>query len=127
IDLLWIFVFIAALFIVFSVYRFYIQQYLALRWRRWLTEQFVLRWLDKRSYYYLENFESHTDNPDQRIQEDIGSLVMSSLELIVGIISSIATIFAFILILWRLSGVISLNLGKFGVFYVLGYLVWVSI
>ena len=58
-DLLWIFVLIATVSIVISVYRFYIQQYLGLRWRRWLTEQFVTRWLQKRGYYYLENFDKN--------------------------------------------------------------------
>lgn len=127
IDLLFIFVFIAAVFIVFAVYRFYLQQYLALRWRRWLTNQFVSRWLHGRSYYYLENFDTQTDNPDQRIQEDVGALVLHSLDLAIGIVSAVATIFAFIVILWKLSGVITLPLGAWGTLHIHGYLVWVSL
>lgn len=127
IDLLVIFVFLAAVFIVVAVYRFYLQQYLGLRWRRWLTDQFISRWLKHRSYYYLENFDHQTDNPDQRIQEDIGSLVLLSLELLIGVATSIVTILAFVAILWSLSGVISLHLGKLGEWHVPGYLVWVSL
>lgn len=127
IDLLWVFCFLAALYIVLAVYRFYLQSYLGLRWRRWLTEQFLDRWLKRRSYYYLENFDKQTDNPDQRIQEDVASLVTSSLELSLGLVSAIATIFAFIYILWKLSGVITVPLGSLGTFHVAGYLVWVCI
>lgn len=126
-DLLVIFMFLAAVNIVVSVYRYYIQQYLALRWRRWLTEQFLDRWLAKRSYYYLENFDEHTDNPDQRIQEDVGSLVLATLNLAIGLISAITTIFAFIFVLWELSGYLNVPLGKYGTLHIPGYLVWVGV
>ena len=53
IDLMYVFVFLAAVNIVVNVYRYYLQSYLALKWRRWLTEQFITRWLSNRSYYYL--------------------------------------------------------------------------
>jgi len=126
-DLIWIFLFLAAVYIVVGVYRYYVQQFLALRWRRWMTEQFLDRWLEKRSYYYLENFSETTDNPDQRIQEDIGTMVQGSLNLFIGIISACVTIVAFIFVLWALSGIITLSLGSWGVWHVPGYLVWVGI
>ena len=125
-DLMIIFVFIAAVYIVLAVYRYYLQQFLALRWRRWLTAQFLDRWLQKKSYYYLENFDDHTDNPDQRIQEDILSLVTSSLTLTIGLLSSVVTFFAFIYILWKLSGSIHFSI-KGHEFNIRGYLVWVSV
>jgi putative ATP-binding cassette transporter len=125
-DLIAIFVFLAAFIIVLAVYRYYMQQYLALRWRRWLTNQFLNRWLAHKSYYYLENFDEKTDNPDQRIQEDIAALVTTSLDLTLGLLGSVTTFFAFILILWRLSGHFTLHLGSL-VLVVPGYLVWVSI
>ena len=127
IDLLAIFAFMATVFIVLSVYRYYLQQYLSLRWRRWLTDQFLTRWLEKKSYYYLENFDESTDNPDQRIQEDIGSLVSSSLDLSIGMFVSITTFVAFIYILWTLSGPFTIHFGHYGSITIPGYLVWVSI
>jgi vitamin B12/bleomycin/antimicrobial peptide transport system ATP-binding/permease protein len=124
--LLFVFMFLAALFIVISVYRYYVSQYFGLRWRQWMTNQFIGRWLEKRSYYYLENFDVNTDNPDQRIQEDAGAIVTMTLDLVIGFVSSIATFFAFILILWKLSGVIKIPLGHY-TFTVHGYLVWVAV
>jgi putative ATP-binding cassette transporter len=126
-DLLAVFMFLASIFIILAVYRYYIQQYLALNWRRWLTNQFLNRWLEKKNYYYLENFDEHTDNPDQRIQEDVGALVSSSLDLSVGLISSVTTFFAFIYILWTLSGKITIPIGHWTTLHIPGYLVWVAI
>lgn len=118
---------LAAINIIVSVYRYYLSQILALRWRNWLTEQFIGRWLKKRDYYYLETFDKRTDNPDQRIQEDIGALVSSTLSLILGFIGSVTTFVAFIYVLWGLSGVIKIPMGSWGVLEIPGYLVWVSI
>lgn len=126
-DLLWVFVFIAAVHVILVVYNYYVQSYLGLRWRRWLTKQFLTRWLDNRGYYYLENFDKQTDNPDQRIQEDIASLASFSLDLVTGLFNSVITIFAFIYILWKLSGIITIPLGSFGTVHIPGYMVWVSI
>lgn len=126
-DLIVIFMFIVAVLIVIQVYRYYLQAYLGLRWRRWLTNQFLDRWLQNKSYFYLENFDQATDNPDQRIQEDIGSLVTYSLSLLVGAVSSIATFFAFIYVLWSLSGVITIPLGSLGSIQIPGYLAWVGV
>lgn len=126
IDLLAIFCLMAAIYIVFFVYRYYIQQFLAIRWRRWLTSEFLDLWLAHRSYYYLENFDTQTDNPDQRIQEDINSIVLLTLTLTIGMLSAFVSIFAFIYVLWELSGVINIPLGSLGVVHVHGYLVWVG-
>lgn len=127
IELLWVFCFLATVYIVIAVYQFYLQMYLGLRWRRWLTKQYLTRWLANRSYYHLEHFDTQTDNPDQRIQEDISSLVTSSLDLVNGLLTSVATILAFIYILWTLSGTITLPLGHYGTLHIHGYLVWVSV
>lgn len=126
-DLLGIFIFLAGISIILSVYRYYLQNFLSLRWRRWLTEQFLNRWLTNRGYYYLEDFNGTTDNPDQRIQEDINNLVTLSMSLVIGILSAIVSIFAFIYILWKLSGVLHIPMGHYGVINIPGYLVWVAL
>lgn len=126
ISLLLVFMFLATIHIVISVYRYYISQYFELRWRQWLTGQFISRWLEKRSYYYLENFSVNTDNPDQRIQEDAGAVVTLTLDLLVGMVGAGTTFFAFIYILWTLSGIIKIPLGHFTL-HIPGYLVWVAI
>lgn len=127
IQLLFAFCVLAFIHIVLAVYRYYISQLFGLHWRRWLTEQFIGRWLHNRSYYLLENFDEQTDNPDQRIQEDVTALVSFSISLSMGLMSSITTFFAFIYILWTLSGIFTLSLGALGTYKVPGYLMWVGI
>lgn len=127
VRLLVIFFALAAFYIVLAVYRYYISQLFGLRWRRWLTNQFVARWLQRRSYYLLENFDEKTDNPDQRIQEDVGSLISYSIDLSMGLIAAITTFLAFIYILWDLSGELDIPLGSWGTIHIPGYLVWVGV
>jgi putative ATP-binding cassette transporter len=123
IDLLIVFFAIAGIYIVLAVYRYYISSYFGLRWRQWLTDQLITRWLQNKSYYLLENFDAKTDNPDQRIQEDAGALVNYTIELVMGFVSAITTFVAFIYILWMLSGVLVLPLGPLGTYKIHGYLV----
>jgi vitamin B12/bleomycin/antimicrobial peptide transport system ATP-binding/permease protein len=65
-----IFCVLAAVFIIISVYSLYFSQMLQVRWRRWLTRRFLGAWLSQRAYYRIQ-FAPRTDNPDQRISEDL--------------------------------------------------------
>lgn len=127
VRLLVFFFVLAAFYIVVAVYRYYLSQLFALRWRRWLTNQFINRWMQKRGYYYLEMFDERTDNPDQRIQDDVNGLISNSISLTLGLVSAVTTFPAFVYILWSLSGVLTIPLGPLGEFHVYGYLVWVGL
>ena len=64
---------LAALFIVIGIARAIVSPYLRLRWRRWLTRQYLSHWLDSRGYYRIE-LQRSVDNVDQRIAEDLNQL-----------------------------------------------------
>ena len=113
---------LALIYIVIAVYALYFQQMLEVRWRRWLTEYFIQRWLAGQGYYRLQLTDQGTDNPDQRIAEDVAQFVASTLSLSLGLLRSVVTLVSFIGILWVLSGPITL-LGM----TVPGYMVWVAI
>lgn len=125
--LLGVFCVLATFNIVVSVYRFYLSQIFTLRWRRWLTDQMLGRWLSNRGYYYLETFDISTDNPDQRIQEDVNGLITNTISLVVGLVGAVTTFPAFIYILWSLSGVLTIPLGPLGTWHIHGYMVWVGL
>jgi len=127
IRLLFVFTILAGINIVIAVYRYYLSQLFGLKWRRWLTEQLMGRWLSKKGYYYLETFDVKTDNPDQRIQEDVNGLISNSIGLVVGLVGAVTTFPAFVYILWTLSGVLTLSLGSFGTIHIHGYLVWAGL
>jgi putative ATP-binding cassette transporter len=121
-----IFTILAFSFIVVGVYQYYLRQMLIIRWRRWLTERYQANWLANRVYYRIELANRATDNPDQRIQEDLGNFSNQTLSLGLDAMSSVVTLFSFFLILWNLSGPLSFALAGIHV-TIPGYMVWVAI
>ena len=66
------------LYLAIAVLRVFLDQTLQLRWRRWLTDQYVTRWLAGRAFYRMR-FSGRIDNPDQRISEDVRLFVERSM------------------------------------------------
>lgn len=116
---------LALAYIVMAVYQLYLSQMLQIKWRRWLTERYLDDWLRNRIYYRLQLTDRATDNPDQRIADDLGSFVGTTLSLTLGLLNAAVTLGSFLFILWGLSGAITIPLGD-GV-AVPGYLVWVAL
>ena len=113
-------------FIVLAVYQLYLNQMLEIRWRRWLTERYLRAWLADRAYYRMQLVARETDNPDQRIAEDVQLLISHTLALFIGGLRAFVTLVTFVAILWTLSGTLTFPLG--GHTLVLpGYMVWVSV
>ena len=117
---------VVAVYIMVAVYAFYLSQWLQIRWRRWLTTRFLDEWLADRAYYRIslttDAAAIGTDNPDQRISEDLRDFVVTTLSLSVDFISNIVSFVSFVGILWSLSGQITL----FGV-TIPGYMVFVAL
>lgn len=117
---------LAAIYIILAVYSYYLQQTLILHWRRWLTDRFIDIWLTDRTYYQLQMFGGDTDNPDQRISEDVRLFVEMTLSFSVGILKAVCTFASFVLILYQLSGPLEFTLlGR--QWSVEGYLFWAAL
>lgn len=122
-----IFGMIAAAIIVVLVYQSYLQRILQIRWRRWLTHHFLGNWLSERAYYHMQLDQAATDNPDQRIAEDLGRFTVTSLDLAVGMLNAVVTLCSFLFILWTLSGPLTVPLGGGWSFTIPGYMVFAAI
>src|SRR5688500_15672311 len=70
---------LAAINIVVAVYRLYLTQMLEMYWRTWLTQRYLGSWLRDDVYYRLELENRSTDNPDQRIAEDLRNFTTGTL------------------------------------------------
>ncbi len=116
------FAFLAVLFIVLAVYKQYLQQMLMIEWRAWLTDTYLQDWLDGQAYYRLQLLDRGTDNPDQRIADDLNGFVDLTLSLSLGLLSAIVTLVSFVGILWVISGPLEVA----GV-TIPGYMVWVAL
>jgi vitamin B12/bleomycin/antimicrobial peptide transport system ATP-binding/permease protein len=117
---------LVGLYIFFAVYQLYLNQMLEIRWRRWLTERYLRAWLADGAYYRMQLEARETDNPDQRIAEDVHLLISHTLSLLMGGLRAVVTMVAFVAILWVLSGTLNIPLGWFSL-TLPGYLVWVAV
>ena len=117
------FMIMAFVFITIAVYAIYLQQLLQIRWRTWMTKKYLESWMSKQTYYHLQ---TSTDNPDQRISEDIGSFINLTLNLLRGFLRQLTSLVAFSVILWNLSGSITLEIGG-SEFVIEGYMFWLAL
>lgn len=122
---LWVWAELVFIFIVIAVYRLWLRQLLVIRWRRWLTGVYFRQWLGERTYYRMELTNHGTDNPEQRIEQDINDFTQQTLTLTLGLLSEIMTLVTFTVVLWGLSG--ALELPIFGGISIPGYMMWVAI
>jgi vitamin B12/bleomycin/antimicrobial peptide transport system ATP-binding/permease protein len=121
-----LFCMLAGFYIVFAVYQLYLNQWLQIRWRRWMTRQYLDHWLLGANHYRMQLLGDAADNPDQRIAEDIHLFIDRTLTIGIGLLSAIVTLCSFVLILWGLS--VNAPLHLFGAtFSIPGYLVWAAL
>src|ERR1700743_3546978 len=117
-----IFCILAFLYIGLAVYQLYLNQWLQIRWRKWLTDRYLAKWLHGANHYRMQLQGDAADNPDQRIAEDVRMFVDQTLNLGVGFLNAVVTLGSFVVILWGLSAASPLTV--FGnEFHIPGYLV----
>ena len=129
-----VFAMLAGAFIVVAVYRFYLTQLLEIRWRAWMTKDFLQRWTTHNIFYQLElrQFSNlgdgapPSDNPDQRIQEDIQMFTSDTVGLSLGLLDAVVTLGSFVGILWMLSGSFDFHYQDY-VFTIPGFMVWMAL
>ncbi|WP_108519930.1 ABC transporter ATP-binding protein/permease [Bradyrhizobium algeriense] len=114
---------VVSIFVVLAVYQLYLNQWLQIRWRRWMTAQYLGEWLHQANHYRMQLQGDAADNPDQRMTDDVKLFVDRTLNIGLGLLNSIVTLASFVGILWGLSNAAPLHL--FGQdFAIPGYLVW---
>jgi putative ATP-binding cassette transporter len=117
---------LATVFTVIAVYQLYLNQWLQIRWRQWMTKHYLGEWLHQANHYRMQLQGDAADNPDQRITDDVKLFVERTLSLGIGLLSSIVTLVSFVIILWGLSKAAPLYM--FGLdFSIPGYLIWAAL
>ena len=76
---------------------------LQLRWREWLSDRLIGKWLGERRFYQL-NILKLIDNPEARIAEDGRLSVELLVDLAGGILNTFMMSLAFIFVLWQVGG-----------------------
>lgn len=117
---------LAAIFVALAVYQLYLNQWLQIRWRQWLTRSYLDHWMAGSNHYRMQLLGDTADNPDQRISEDIRMFMEATLNIGLQLLNSLVTLFSFMIILWGLSAAAPLHL--FGMSYSIpGYLLWAAL
>lgn len=120
------FVFLVTWIVISYVIKYVLQNYLLIKWRKFITEKYLEKWINTGAYYGFGIIGNKNDNPDQRISEDLKSFVELSIALSFGMLKSFANLIAFTYILWILSGVLKFTLFGHN-FELVGYLVWAAL
>ncbi len=126
------FTYLAFAFIIIAVYRFYLTQLLQMRWRAWMTDHYLKRWLADNAFYKLElaryshDGSAPPDNPDQRIQIDLNLFTSYTITLSMGLLNAVVTLVSFVGILWSLSGPFAFSMGGTE-FAIPGFMVWMAV
>ncbi|MEC5320147.1 ABC transporter ATP-binding protein/permease [Brenneria populi subsp. brevivirga] len=116
---------LVSLYVLCKGFSVWFTQLLTIRWRSWLVDVFLRRWLQKRAYHRLER-GALADNADQRIAEDLHLLAEKSLELGLELLKNLANAISFSVILWGLSGTLAVSLLGHE-FQIPGYMLWIGL
>jgi putative ATP-binding cassette transporter len=102
-----VFLFWAVIYIFSMIVEYIMQSMLVIRWRAWLAEHYINKWLNGSTHYKMSLRAGQTDNPDQRIAEDVARFIDSGSNGIYSysilLISTLSSLVSFALILWDLS------------------------
>ena len=133
IEKFWFFAKLNALLVVAQVIHaiadYFFQQVLEIRWLESLNATLVKRWLNKKKYYRLKYERNLPDNIDQRIEQDAREFITSTVQIVRGVINSVLTTIEFTIILWSLSGVLTLfgfNIEKGVVFFIYAFIIFAT-
>ncbi len=98
-----VFLFWAAIYIVIAILEYVIQSGLTIRWRQWLTDNYVSEWLGEGTHYRMALSGDAADNPDQRIAVDIDRFIDQTYGFSITLIATVSSLVSFSIILWTIS------------------------
>lgn len=98
-----VFLFWAAIYIASAIIEYLVQSTLMIRWRRWLTDNYISSWLGDGTHYRMALIGQDADNPDQRIADDVGAFINRTYDFSISMLSQLSSLVSFSIILWQLS------------------------
>ncbi|MET0443426.1 MAG: ABC transporter ATP-binding protein/permease [Pseudorhodoplanes sp.] len=119
------FCFIVFAFILAAASQYYFGQTLQIRWRRWLTANYVSRWMADGRHYRVRVVAPNVDNIHLRIANDVYLFIQRTHELTTGLLGSVVALISFAYILWGLSATTPMP-GLLGV-QIPGWLIWAAL
>jgi putative ATP-binding cassette transporter len=115
---------VATFWITRGLIELFATEFFKVRWRRWMTDRYVGQWLSNKTHYKLAVTGHQSDNPDQRISEDVRDFIDKGFDFYINIFNTILTLYAFVQILWMISNEFPYSVAGFDLVNIPGYLVW---
>lgn len=122
-----IFAILATIHVLVSVYNSYLKSCLSINWRTWLTGKTMDRWMRGDNYFKLQLTDKYTDNPDQRIAEDLNLFVSSTIVLLLGTLTDLALMGSFGVVLWKLSSAVDMEVMGYTLSLPDGYMCYLAL
>jgi putative ATP-binding cassette transporter len=126
IDELLFFFILSISYVVLAVYQLYLQQWLTIHWRTWMTRRYLDHWLIGANHYRMQLLGDAADNPDQRIAEDIKLFVDRGILICLRVLGAIVSFVSFVVILWALSDNAPFRIFGYEI-AIPGFLVWAAL
>jgi putative ATP-binding cassette transporter len=126
VNQVFVFLLLGGTYVVLAVYQLYLQQWLQIRWRTWMTRRYLDHWLTGSNHYRMQLLGEAADNPDQRIAEDIKLFAQKAILIGTRILGAFVQFVSFVVILWVLSADAPLVLFGYEI-SIPGYLVWAAL
>ena len=120
------FVAYAGIAVASGAYNPYFRRRLQLKWRRWLTDHHIDKWLDDNTSYRMQQKPDSSDNPDQRIADDVNALTVRTQDLGFNFFNNAISVVSFSTLLWSISGAAHLAVAGFSL-TIPGYMMWAAI
>ena len=117
---------LASIAIFVFTFKSYLVRLLEIRWRRWLTQKYTNMWLNHHAYYGLQLDGAGTDNPDQRIQQDIYMFTAQTAGLFFTLFREVVLMITFLGVLWSVSGDYTITIGTTPII-IHGYMCWAAL
>jgi putative ATP-binding cassette transporter len=128
---IFVFLLVGAAMLLSGSFNGYIQSWIAIRWRRWMTARYLRLWMENSNHYKMQLSGNETDNPDQRITDDIGGFIGSTWMYSFSFVQNIVSLVTYTQMLWQLSNSIPMILGgrdwSFPGYFIVLSIVWAAI
>jgi putative ATP-binding cassette transporter len=97
--------------VVVGVSQVYARMGIQRRWRAWVTNSVVSRWLKNGRYYQLNLVDGDHQNPEYRVAEDLRVATDAPVDFAAGVTQAFLSATTFIVVLWTIGGALTFSLG----------------
>ena len=84
------------------------------RWRAWVSDAVISRWLTNGRYYQLNLVSGDHQNPGGRLTDDLRVSTDAPVDFAVGVIQASLSALTFIAVLWTIGGALTVSVGGVG-------------